>query len=151
LLRRFLNVPQPGDLLRFTAFLRLWYLRRYAAKLEYELLLHAEGPGPRAEDAYRELLSRATLVDWPREMWLSDVDPFFYAARYLRAWLFEAQLKVLLRERFDEEWFRNDRTRPFLLDLWRQGQRHALEGLAGQLGLATPSIEPALSQILADF
>jgi hypothetical protein len=150
-LRRFLDVSQPRDVLRFTAFLRLWYLRRYAAKLEYELLLHAEGPGPRTEGAYRELLSGATLVDWPREMWLCDVDPFFYAARYLRAWVFEAQCKDMLRERFDEEWFRNDRARPFLVELWRQGQRHPLEGLAEQLGLGPPSLEPALAQILADL
>jgi hypothetical protein len=150
-LRRFLGVSQPGDVLRFTAFLRLWYLRRYAAKLHYELLLHAEGPGPRMAEAYRELLSQATMVEWPREMYLADVDPFLYAARYLRAWIFEAQLKVLLRERFDEEWFRNDRTAPFLVELWRRGQRDTLEDLAERVGLGAPSIEPMLAQILADL
>ncbi|MFB3819978.1 MAG: hypothetical protein ACE147_20160 [Candidatus Methylomirabilales bacterium] len=150
-LRRFLDLPQPGDALRFTAFLKLWYLRRYAAKLEYELFLHEGGPDARAADAYRELLSGATMVDWPREMYLADVDPFFYAARYLRAWVFEAQLKAQIREQFDEEWFRNDRTGPFLAQLWRQGQRHTLEELREQLGLGEPSVEPLLSQILADL
>lgn len=150
-LRRFLGLSQPGDVLRFTAFLKLWYIRRYAAKIEYELFLHEAGPGARAAEAYRELLSRATMVDWPREMYLADVDPFFYAARYLRAWMFEAQLKALLRERFDEEWFRNDRTGPFLAQLWRQGQRHTLEELRDQLALGEPSIEPLVAQILADL
>jgi hypothetical protein len=150
-LRRFLDLSQPGDALRFTAFLKLWYLRRYAAKLDYELFLHEAGPGGRAADAYRELLSGATMVDWPRAMYLADVDPFFYAARYLRAWVFEAQLKALLRERFDEEWFRNDRTGPFLTQLWRQGQRHTLEELQEQLALGEPSVEPLLSQMVADL
>ncbi len=150
-LRRFLEVSQPGDVLRFTAFLKLWYLRRYAAKLDYELFLHARGAGGRAPEAYRELLSGATLVDWPGELYLADVDPFFYAARYLRAWIFEAQLKELLREQFDEEWYRNDRAGPFLLQLWRQGQRHTLDELREQLGLGEPSIEPLLSQIFADL
>ncbi|HYL79922.1 MAG TPA: hypothetical protein VEU07_03865, partial [Candidatus Acidoferrum sp.] len=90
-------------------------------------------------------------VDWPRELSLADVDPFFYAARYLRAWIFEAQLLGLLRDRFDEEWYRNDRTGPFLLELWRQGQRHTLEEFAGLLGLGPLSLDPLLNQITTDL
>jgi hypothetical protein len=150
-LKRFAGIGQPREALRFTALHKLWFLRRYAAKLEYELFLHAEGPGRRSREAYRDLLSDATQVDWPADLFLNDVDPFFYAARYLRAWIFEAQLRDLLRERFDEEWYRNDRTGPFLLALWRQGQRHTLEELAADLGLGAPSIEPLLAQIVADL
>ena len=150
-LKRFAGVAHPADLLRFTALHKLWYLRRYSAKLEYELFLHSEGALSRCADAYRELLSDATLVDWPRELYLADVDPFFYAARYLRAWIFEAQLRDLLRQRFDEEWFRNDRTGPFLLELWREGQRRTVDELAADLGLGALSIEPLLAQIAADL
>jgi len=150
-LKRFAGVAQPREVLRFTAFHKLWFLRRYAAKLEYELLLHTEGPGPRSRETYRELLSDATLVAWPGELYLFDVDAFFYAARYLRAWIFEAQLRELLRERFDEEWYRNDRTGPFLLGLWRQGQRLTVEELAADLALGPPSVEPLLAQITADL
>jgi len=150
-LRRFAGVGQPRDVLRFTAFHKLWFLRRYAAKLEYELSLHAEGPGPRSREAYHDLLSAATLVEWPADLWLVDVDPFFYSARYLRAWIFEAQLRDALRERFDEEWFRNDRTGPFLVALWQQGQRPTLEELAADLGLGPPSLDPLLAQIAADL
>ncbi len=150
-LKRFVGVAQPREVLRFTAFHKLWFLRRYAAKLEYELLLHVEGPGPRSREAYRDLLSDATLVTWPAELYLFDVDAFFYAARYLRAWIFEAQLREFLRERFDEEWYRNDRTGPFLLGLWRQGQRLTVEDLAADLAIGPPSIEPLLAQIAADL
>jgi len=137
--------------LRYTALHKLYFLRRYAAKLAYELLLHEEGPTPRAAEAYRSLLAGATLVDWPQELYLADLDPFLYAARYLRAWIVEAQLRDLLRERFDEEWYRNDRTGPFLLALWRQGQRHTIEELAADLGLGAPTIDPLLAQIAADL
>ncbi len=148
-LRRFVGLAQPADLLRFTAFHKLWFLRRYAAKLEYELTLHADGPTARCADLYRDLLAGATLVDWPRELSLADLDPFFYAARYLRAWIFEAQLRELLRERFDEEWYRNDRTGPFLLALWQRGQRHPIEQLAMELGLGPLSLDPLLAQLTA--
>ncbi len=150
-LQRFVGLDHPGDVLRFTAFHKLWFLRRYAAKLEYELILHGEGPAPRCADAYRDLLSDATMVDWPHELYLADLDPFFYAARYLRAWIFEAQLKDLLRDRFDEEWYRNDRTGPFLLALWQQGQRHTIEELATELGLGPLSLDPLLAQITTDL
>jgi hypothetical protein len=150
-LQRFVGLAQPRDLLRFTAFHKLWFLRRYAAKLKYELILHDEGPTPHCADVYRDLLAGATLVDWPRELSLADVDPFFYAARYLRAWIFEAQLRDLLRERFDEEWYRNDRTGPFLLSLWREGQRLTVEELAAELGLGPPSLDPLLAQISTDL
>jgi hypothetical protein len=148
-LRRFVGLAQPADLLRFTAFHKLWFLRRYAAKLEYELTLHADGPTARCADLYRDLLAGATLVDWPRELSLADLDPFFYAARYLRAWIFEAQLRELLRERFDEEWYRNDRTGPFLLALWQRGQRDPIEQLAMELGLGPLSLDPLLAQLTA--
>ena len=71
--------------------------------------------------------------------------------RYLRAWIFEAQLRDLLRQRFDEEWFRNDRAAPFLLELWREGQRRTVDELAADLGLGPPSIDPLLAQITADL
>jgi hypothetical protein len=145
--RRFAGLAKPDDVLRFTAFHKVWYLRRYAAKLEYELILHGDGPGPQAADAYRELLAGATLVDWPRELYLADLDPYFYAARYLRAWIFEAQLREILRQRFDEEWYRNDRTGPFLVSLWEQGQRYTVEELAAQHGLGPLSLDPLLNQI----
>ena len=150
-LRRFVGLSQPRDVLRFTALHKLWYLRRYAAKLDYELLLHGGKSLRTVADAYRDILTAATLVEWPRELYLADVDPFFYAARYLRAWIFEAQLRDLLRERFDEEWYRNDRTGPFLRDLWRQGQRVTLEGLSEQLGIGPPTLEPLLKQIFEDL
>ncbi len=150
-LRRFVGLARPGDLLRFTALHKLYFLRRYAAKLTYELLLHAEGATPRCADAYRDLLAGAALVDWPRELYLADLDPFFYAARYLRAWIFEAQLRDFLRERYDDEWYRNDRTGPFLLALWREGQRRSIEDLAAELGLGPLSLDPLLTQISGDL
>jgi hypothetical protein len=150
-LRRFAGISQPHEILRFTAFHKVWYLRRYAAKLEYELALHAGGSASQAAALYRDLLSGATLVDWPQELYLADVDPFFYSARYLRAWIFEAQLRDFLRDRFDEEWYRNDRTGPFLMEMWGQGQRYNLEEFAEQLGLGPFALDPLLNQITADL
>ena len=147
-LRRFLEMDHPEDFLRLNAFHKLFLLRRYAAKLQYELAIHGEAAPRDRADLYANLLGGATRAEFPREMHLSDVDLHFYAARYWRAWRFEAQLREFLVERFDEEWYRNDRTGPFLIDLWRQGQRHRAEELAAQLGLPDAGLAPLLRSLI---
>jgi hypothetical protein len=103
---------------------KLLYLRRYAAKLAYELELH----GPRADleampTRYAELLSDATGIEWSPQTWLSDVDGGFYVASYLRAWAIEARWRKALRGRFGERWFAQPEAGAWLRSLWREGQR----------------------------
>ncbi|MBI5166886.1 MAG: hypothetical protein HY998_03980 [candidate division NC10 bacterium] len=146
-LRYFLDFPDSKDFLRLAYLHKLYLVRRYAAKLHYELILHDGGSLEEKRGVYREVLTRATMAEYPEELYLYDVDPYFYTGRYLRAWLFEAQLKRYLYEHFDEEWFRNDRTGPFLKGLWRDGQRYTLEELASNLGLEELSIDPLIQEI----
>ena len=69
---------------------RLVMLRRYSAKIAYEVELHAPGADLSAmPERYSKLLGDRIGVPWPRETWLSDVDPSFYVACYLRAWALE--------------------------------------------------------------
>lgn len=115
---------------------RLVMLRRYAAKLDYELELHGDGTDPGAMPGrYAELLGDATRVPWPRASWLSDVDPGFYVACYLRAWALEAIWRRALSDRFGERWFAEPAAGEWLRGLWRCGQRlRADELLAETLG-----------------
>ena len=51
---------------------KLLFLRRYAAKLSYELQLHGgERPLSEMPDVYARLLGDAVAVDWPARTWLS--------------------------------------------------------------------------------
>lgn len=114
---------------------RLLYLRRYAAKLAYELLVHAEEPpgdAPLAA-AYARLLGAAARVPWPTATYLSDLDPGFYVACYLRAWALETHLRAHLRERFGERWFAQPEAGAALRALWREGQRLSAEELLSEL------------------
>jgi hypothetical protein len=111
-------------------------VRRYAAKLSYELELHAAGDG-RPVDAlaqrYGELLGAALQIQWPTETFLADVDPGFYCAAYLRAWPLEAHLRAYLHERFGPAWFEVREAGDVLRCLWREGQRMAPDELLAQL------------------
>jgi len=109
---------------------RLVMLRRYAAKIAYEVELH----GPDADlsvmpDRYSTLLGEGIGVPWPRETWLSDVDPSFYVACYLRAWALEVDWRESLAERFGDAWFANPRAGAWLRGLWASGQRLDAETL----------------------
>jgi hypothetical protein len=61
------------------------------------------------------------------------VDPRFYCTRYLRSWALEALLAGVLRERFDEDWFRNPRAAAFVGELFAAGQVHDADALALRL------------------
>jgi Peptidase family M3 len=117
--------------LRTVGFEELHFLRRYCAKLIYETALYGGEVGWNAlPDLYVERLTSATTFRYDRADAFVDVDPRFYAARYLRAWQLQALLTEALVERFDEDWWRNPRAGPWLVGtLFGEGQRE----LAGEI------------------
>ncbi|MGH7361104.1 MAG: hypothetical protein ACREJI_05780, partial [Candidatus Methylomirabilales bacterium] len=146
-LKRFLEVGQPRDTL-WVAHLRLLGLaRRSAATLLHELLLPEGSNAEARAEAYRHLLGQAMRVEVSPELALAEADPFLASAHTLGAWMGAALLADGLRERFDEDWYRNDRTGPFLRELWQQGLRPTLEALLQQLGLGPLTPEPLLQRI----
>jgi hypothetical protein len=131
-LRRRLGVSDPEQITQHARASKLFFLRRYCAKLRYELELHDEGTALDDMPArYSELLGRALRVEWPQATWLSDVDDFYYAARYLRAWALETHLRRQLEERFGEGWFDEPAAGEQLKALWRSGQSATAEELLG--------------------
>lgn len=129
-----LGVPDPEPVIRFARAERLIFLRRYCAKLGYEIGLHADGRPPAEHAAdYAERLGLALRVDWPAQTWLADVDAFFYAARYLRAWAFETHLRRHMAESFGERWFAEPEAGAVLARLWREGQARTADELLAEL------------------
>jgi hypothetical protein len=138
---------------RAAAFEELHFLRRYSAKLLYELQLHGgEAPWDALPDLYVETLGAATSVRYDAADAFVDVDPRFYAARYLRAWQVQATLAGALRERFDEDWWRNPAAGPFVVDrLWGEGQRESGDELVARVAGRPLSFAPvvhAVEQVL---
>ena len=84
-------------------------------------------------DRYSQLLGAGLGVPWAAETFLSDVDPGFYCAGYLRAWAMEAQLRRYLRERFGETWFAVPEAGRVLRSAWRDGLRLNAEEMLQEL------------------
>jgi hypothetical protein len=155
-LRRYaeLDAARVDDFRRASAFQELYFLRRYAAKLRYELALH--GGAERWDalpDLYVETLGAATSVRHAPADAFVAVDPRLYAVRYLRAWQLQAVLAEGLRERFDDDWWRNPRAGPWLTGtLMAEGQREDAAALAARVGGAPLEFAPivrAVEQALA--
>ena len=127
---------------RFALFNKLWLLRRYTAKLQYELVLHDEGPSG-MESAYRDILVDALHVAIPPERYLDDVDAAFYVAGYTRAWVFEAQLRRFLMEHFGEGWYESRAAGGFLQELWSIGLRDPVDELA-RTRIGAQGLDPKL-------
>jgi hypothetical protein len=126
----------PGRLAAYGGFThasKFVFLRRYCAKLSYELELHGAGPRDEMPALYSRLLGDAVGVDWPAATYLADVDAGYYAANYLRAWAFETHLRGVLVERFGPQWFLAPEAGDLLRTLWREGQRMDADELLAEV------------------
>jgi hypothetical protein len=122
-LERRLDFPRPREFAAEGAAQLLWVVRRYCAKLLYEIEFHQAADVTAMRPRYVELLHDATKVEPSDTDYLSDLDDGFYASQYLRAWAFEAQLRGYLRERFGNAWFTRREAGSLLRELWSEGQK----------------------------
>ena len=130
---------------------KLFLLRRYAAKLRFELELTSAPSGESPvgyRDLYAEELSRATGLHYRSAGYLIDTDPDLYCADYLRAWCLEAKLSEHLRERFGRRFWRERRAGDLLKELWNTGATYTADGLADELGLGPIDTEALIEDLL---
>ncbi len=132
-LRDTLNV-RDDECRRLSLFYKLRLLRRYGAKLTYELELHQSEGEPALADRYTEILSASLRVQVAPENYLSDVDDALYCAQYLRAWLAEIQLRRFMEREFGDGWFSRRAAGDVLRDLWLRGQELTAEEILEHCG-----------------
>jgi hypothetical protein len=122
-LTRRLDVGRPDEFAREGATGLLYFVRRYCAKLLYEIEFHGAKDVTVMPPRYVELLGGALKVEPSETDYLADIDSGFYVTEYLRSWAFEAQLRAHLRERFGNTWFAKGDAGSLLRELWSEGQR----------------------------
>jgi hypothetical protein len=122
-LTRRLDVGRPDEFAREGATGLLYFVRRYCAKLLYEMEFHAAEDVTALRPRYVELLGDALKIAPSETDYLADIDSGFYVTEYLRSWAFEAQMRAHLRERFGNAWFAQREAGSLLRELWSEGQR----------------------------
>jgi hypothetical protein len=141
-----------GDMpryLRAAGFEELQFLRRYCAKLIYEVELYGGRVSWSAlPDLYVATLTGATGFRYQRADAFVDVDPHFYSARYLRAWQLQSLLAETLVERFNADWWRNPSAGPWIVEeLFARGQRELAEEQAQRVAKKSLSFAPLVKAI----
>lgn len=132
-LSRRLDFARPEDFSEEAAVGLLYFVRRYAGKLLYELELHGDVEPESMRPRYVEWLREATKIEPSPTDYLADVDPGFYASCYLRAWALHAQLRSFLRDEFGRAWFTRREAGSLLRELWSEGQRLTAAELLDQV------------------
>jgi hypothetical protein len=151
-LERRLSFGRPHDFAAEASAGQLYFVRRYAAKLLYELELHA-GPADvgALRERYVERMAEATKIEYAAGDFLSDVDSGFYSSGYLRAWALEAQLRSFLREEFGSDWFARREAGSVLRELWNEGERMTADELLDEVtgaGLDLDAVRERIAEVV---
>jgi hypothetical protein len=146
-LERRLDFPRPYEFAAEGATQLLWLLRRYCAKLIYEIEFHAADDVTTMRPRYVELLSDALKVTPSDTDYLADIDDGFYASQYLRAWAFEAQLRAYLREKFGNTWFTRRDAGSLIRELWSEGQKPTADEILQDVTGQTIELEAAAERV----
>jgi hypothetical protein len=107
----------------------LFFVRRYCAKLLYELEFHSADDISGMPSRYVELLGAGTKIEPSPANYLADMDSGFYVSSYLRSWALESQLRDSLREQFGNDWFAKRDAGSMLQELWSLGQKPTADEL----------------------
>ena len=155
-----LSRAQVPEVLRALGLRRLLHLRCAGAALRVAAEVERGLAGQAWREAHREALSSALLAGWDGVRAARDADAAPLAAS-VRGFAEGERLRAALRERFDEDWWRNPRTKEHLAGLLAAGRLpdlaepspRAPAGLAepsprAPAGLAEPS--PSAPAVLAE-
>ncbi len=132
-LTRRLDFPKPHEFAAEGAVQTLFFVRRYSAKLIYEIEFHRAADATSMRPRYVELLGDALKVEPSDTDYLADIDTGYYVTSYLRAWAFAAQMTTFLREELGRDWFRRREAGSLLRELWSLGQKPTAEELIADL------------------
>jgi hypothetical protein len=141
-LKRALKVtsPQARELARTFAWRQVMRLRREAARVELTAMLLSRGTGRHVEEAFAPAMERATFVSPEPHRALLELDVRAPELGSLEAWALEAHLVHELRERFNEDWWRNPAAGRFLTALAGRGSTESAAQVGASLGRA--SLDP---------
>ncbi|MBZ0204386.1 MAG: hypothetical protein K8I03_15335 [Ignavibacteria bacterium] len=132
---------------KYKNFKELVSLRRLASKLHYEMKLSSSPDISESKRYYAKVNTEAMKVEYSSTNYLMDVDPNFYCARYILAWILQAGLQSRLRTSFGEMWFHSKQAGDFLEELWYHGQKYDAQELAKLIGMEHLSTEKILANL----
>jgi len=90
-------------------------------------------------------------MKYPKEDYLRDVDEGFYCTNYIRAWIFESQLKEYMHRKFGYEWYKKKKAGFFLRELWSYGQKYSPSEVLSQLDFKQLDINYLIDSLTSEI
>lgn len=149
-LEQMLDERESKEFQKANSLVRLYLIRRLAAKLNYELNLHSKGLTSSA-NFYAEELSNSTLFQTSSSEYLIDYSDSLSVANYLRALMFETMFRDYLKTHFGHKWWQSRKAGNLLKEIWDTGTQYSVEEFAIQLGLGELIIEPLEMEFFTAF
>ncbi len=116
-LKRHLDFSSPENYLFYGYFQKLYMVRRYCAKFQFESTIHEKMDYEDMRGLYRDFLFKGTYINHPEGFFLYDMDPFIMSAEYLTGWIVASQIEARLKDKFDDDWYRNPRASSFIKEI----------------------------------
>ncbi len=125
-LKRYLDFSSPENYLFYAYFQKLYMIRRYCAKFQFESTIHEKMDCKDMRGLYRDFLFRGTYTDHPEGFFLYDMDPFIMSAEYIMGWIVASQIEAWLRDKFDDDWYRNPGAGSFIMEILESDEQDTI-------------------------
>lgn len=119
------NITVSEQYKKFNYFKELYLFRRHAIRfLSNFITYNTDGSLDDKEEAYKNLFVDTCKVPIDPANYWGDYDSNYYSGRYLRAWIFGAQLEDYLKHAFGDEWFINRKAGEIFKEVWALGEKY---------------------------
>lgn len=132
-LKKHLKVSTDNDFLKFLYLRRLMQSRILSAKVIFEVGLYQKQEDK--AEMYREIMKIATHCKNDANDYMFIIQPHLSSLDEFRASIIETDLRALLIDNYDEQWWRNKEASDFLYKIWKTGGRTSTKVLSQEYGL----------------
>jgi hypothetical protein len=132
-LQQYLRVSVEGHYRLWRRLDRLYRLRRQLGRFLYTRHLYTSASLAGAQDAYREIMQAACLVDHAPAYYLLDWDWQYASLTFVRSWGLAYGFLAALQQQFAADWFRNPDAGAWLHTIWQAALGEKVEDLLQRL------------------
>ncbi|MBI2264241.1 MAG: hypothetical protein HYU64_03580 [Armatimonadetes bacterium] len=135
------------EYMEFAYALELHLLRNYTARLKGDMALYNGQSTGEKDRQYAQFIKEYLGFDYSLDRVYYQNDSF-YGACYLRAWIFEAQMRDYLKRNYGPRWFQSKEAGRLVKEFWGYGTQYTVEELASRLGYQGLDTGPLLAEFL---
>ncbi|MBN1295648.1 hypothetical protein JXA80_02640 [bacterium] len=132
-LRSMMNLASVDELIHYSAFMGILRFRRLIGQFLYQLDLFSTDNPSSIRERYQHHFERAHQVAFETCDYLT-FDLEFYSAGYLRARMFELQMREYFERMYGSTWWRDPSCGDYLKTLFRNGRKNRADDVVIQFG-----------------